>query len=150
MKIYTMENSLIVNAPISEVWEFFSNPNNLAVLTPPKFKLQFVQEPPSSMFTGQRISYSLSPFPGFRTRWEGEIKEVAKLKRFIDEQQKGPFAYWRHEHLFFHNEEGTEVRDHLQYALPFGAIGTAFHPFVKGKMTEMFTYRNDKVKKIFS
>lgn len=145
-----MKNSLIVNAPLRDVWEFFSNSNNLAVLTPPEFKLRYMQEPPSSMVTGQQFSYSLSPFPGFRTKWEGEIREVVELERFVDEQREGPFAYWRHEHRFFKQEEGTEICDHLQYALPFGVIGSAFHPFVKRKMAGLFTYRNDKVREIFS
>ncbi|VEF46867.1 cyclase/dehydrase [Bacillus freudenreichii] len=150
MKIYHMNNSLIVNAPIEEVWGFFSNPGNLAVLTPPKLKFQFMQEPPSRMFPGQGITYRLSPLPGFRTRWEGEITEVIEIERFIDEQRKGPFAYWRHEHLFYEKAIGTEVRDHLKYALPLGMIGAAFRPFIQRKMMEMFTYRNEKLKELFS
>ncbi|GIN89306.1 SRPBCC domain-containing protein [Siminovitchia terrae] len=149
MKIYTMENSLTVKTPIEDVWEFFSDPKNLSILTPPKLKLQFMQEPPFSMFKGQRVFYCISPFPGLRLRWEGEIIEVAELERFIDEQRKGPFTYWRHEHLFFRKEEGTEIRDHLQYALPFGLIGFAIHPIVNSKMKEMFAYRNEKVKEVF-
>lgn len=150
MKIYHIENSLIVNAPLEEVWDFFSNPGNLAALTPPKFKLQFMQEPPSSMHDGQQITYFLSPIPGFRFRWEGEITEVKELERFIDLQRKGPFAFWRHEHLFYEKATGTEVRDQLQYALPFGMIGTTFQPLVKRKMDAMFTYRNEKLKEVFS
>lgn len=150
MKIYTMENSLTIKAPIEDMWEFFSNPKNLSVLTPPKLRLRFIQEPSRSMFKGQRVLYCLSPLPGLRFRWEGEIIEVAQLERFIDEQRKGPFAYWRHEHLFFRKEEGTDIWDYLQYALPFGLIGTAIQPIVNREMKEMFKYRNEKVEEVFS
>lgn len=150
MKIYHMENSLGVNAPIEEVWNFFSNPNNLAVLTPPEFKLQFIGEPSSRMFTGQRIAYVMSLLPGFRIRWEGEITEVIQRQRFIDEQRKGPYAFWRHQHLFYEKEDGTEIHDSLEYSLPFGMIGAVGQPFVKRKMNAMFTYRNEKLKEVFA
>lgn len=150
MKIYNMENSLDVSVPMEEVWCFFSNPNNLAILTPPEFKLHFTQELPSQMMIGQKITYGLCPFPGFRIRWESEITGITKFEQFIDEQRKGPFVYWRHKHLFNEKAGMTEIRDYLQYALPFGMAGAVFHPLIKRKMKKMFIYRNKKLEEVFS
>ena len=40
--------------------------------------------------------------------------------------------------------------DKIQYSLPFGLIGSIFHPIlVKNKLDHIFRYRNLKIKEIF-
>ena len=144
-----MVNSLVVKASIEKIWDFFSNPNNLSVLTPKSMKLKIIKPVPPGMFIGQKTKYSVSPLFGFRFRWEGEIIDIIEGKQFIDEQRKGPFSYWRHHHIFIDQAGGTEIRDQLEYSLPFGALGSIVQPFVHKQIIHMFDYRNKKIKEIF-
>lgn len=150
MRTFQIENHLIIQASLEEVWKFFSNPNNLAVLTPPDLRLQFPEVPPSQMAVGQITKHTISPFAGFRFRWEGEIIEIKEERHFIDVQRKGPFAYWRHQHIFREKADGTEVMDHLEYSLPFGVLGLIVQPLIHKQLVRMFEYRNEKLKQIFT
>jgi len=43
--------------------------------------------------------------------------------RFVDEQVRGPFARFRHEHLFEADGTGSVMIDRLEYAAPLGPLG---------------------------
>ncbi|GAA5021581.1 hypothetical protein GCM10023258_11070 [Terrabacter aeriphilus] len=44
--------------------------------------------------------------------------------RFVDEQQRGPFAAWWHEHTFTAGDSGTTLMtDTIRYAAPLGPLG---------------------------
>jgi ligand-binding SRPBCC domain-containing protein len=61
---------------------------------------------------------------------------------FVDEQLRGPYAFWFHRHLFKPVPGGTEMTDSVHYALPFGVLGTLAHLlFVKRQVRGIFEYR---------
>jgi ligand-binding SRPBCC domain-containing protein len=43
--------------------------------------------------------------------------------RFTDEQRRGPFAHYRHEHRFERTADGTLLLDDLRCAAPLGVLG---------------------------
>jgi ligand-binding SRPBCC domain-containing protein len=51
---------------------------------------------------------------------------------FVDEQMRGPFGSYRHEHRFTAVPEGTVMTDLIDLAAPFGMIGRPFEPLVAG------------------
>jgi ligand-binding SRPBCC domain-containing protein len=53
------------------------------------------------------------------------VTELDRPHRFVDEQQRGPFRRFRHEHLFEVDERGggTVMRDHLAFDAPAGVLG---------------------------
>jgi ligand-binding SRPBCC domain-containing protein len=51
------------------------------------------------------------------------ITEWERPRRFVDEQHKGPFKSFRHEHLFTPVENGTRMVDLVEFTAPFGPIG---------------------------
>jgi hypothetical protein len=51
------------------------------------------------------------------------ITEWDRPRRFVDEQHKGPFKYFRHEHRFVAVDNGTQMLDSVEFAAPFGPIG---------------------------
>jgi ligand-binding SRPBCC domain-containing protein len=42
---------------------------------------------------------------------------------FTDEQIRGPFRYFRHEHLFRPHGAGTLMMDRVSFAAPLGFLG---------------------------
>ena len=74
--------------------------------------------------------------------WITEIKTVKELEFFVDEQRKGPYRIWHHEHHFKEVEGGVEMTDIVSYELPLGFLGRLLHPIiVKKKLDEIFDYR---------
>lgn len=52
-----------------------------------------------------------------------EITELDAPHRFVDEQQRGSFRFYRHEHVFEPEGTGTRMLDHIDFAAPFLLLG---------------------------
>ena len=151
MKIYSLERTQLVRAGIGACWDFFSNPANLARITPPALDLRVLSELPPGIYEGQLIRYRVKPLAGIPMTWVSEITRVRERECFVDEQRRGPYALWHHEHLFTERGEGlVEVRDQVRYALPLGPLGRLMHALaVKQKINTIFNYRERAVTEAF-
>ena len=81
------------------VFDFFSNPENLSILTPKKLDFKILTPLPILMKEGQIIDYTINLF-GIKVHWRTIITEFIKNNRFIDQQLKGPYSIWHHTHEF--------------------------------------------------
>lgn len=107
-------------------------------------------ELPDKMYEGLMIEYTVSPMLGIPMNWITEIKTVKNHSFFVDEQRKGPYRIWHHEHHFKEVEGGVEMTDIVSYELPLGILGRLMHPIlVKNKLKEIFDYRRQKVDELF-
>lgn len=135
---------------VEEAWHFFSQPKNLAVITPEHLNLKFTNEVyGEEIYPGQIITYSVKPLLGIPLFWMTEITHVERLKFFVDEQRKGPYALWHHQHHFKAMNGGTEMTDIIHYRLPLGVLGTIGLPIVKKQLTQIFDYRKQKTDELF-
>ena len=126
--------------PLPETFEFFSRPGNLARITPPWLDFRITSDD-VEMREGLRIGYVIRPLK-LPMRWVSVITAYDPPHRFVDEQVKGPYALWHHEHLFRAVDGGTEVTDTVRYALPFGPIGRLAHAlFVRRQLEAIFDHR---------
>jgi ligand-binding SRPBCC domain-containing protein len=107
-------------------------------------------EIPEKMYAGLMIEYEVKPLLGIPMKWITEITHVDHLKFFVDEQRKGPYKIWHHEHHFKQVENGIEMTDIVTYELPFGILGKIANPLiVENKIKQIFDYRFKKVEEIF-
>ena len=53
--------------------------------------------------------------------------------RFIDEQSKGPFSSFWHEHVFRAVDGGTELHDTVRFEAPLGVLGRIAERAVLGR-----------------
>jgi ligand-binding SRPBCC domain-containing protein len=69
------------------------------------------------------------------------------MRRFVDEQRRGPYRLWVHEHNFEERDGGTVIRDRVRYAVPFGRLvhGWAVGPDVR----RIFAYRHAELLRRF-
>ncbi|HEY0354912.1 MAG TPA: SRPBCC family protein [Flavisolibacter sp.] len=150
-KIYRLERVQKIPSDIETVWKFFSNANNLLSITPPFLNLKMTNEASDQeIHKGQTMTYIVKPLLGIPLSWLTEITEVDRLKMFIDEQKKGPYQLWRHQHHFKTIEGGVEMTDIVDYSLPFGFLGTLAHPIiVEKKLNQIFSYRHQAVEDLF-
>jgi ligand-binding SRPBCC domain-containing protein len=102
------------------------------------------------MYPGQVITYNVKPVLGIPLFWMTEITHVARPRFFVDEQRRGPYALWHHEHHFKPVAGGVEMTDLIHYAIPFGVLGRLAHAlFVKKQLHEIFAYRYQKAETLF-
>ncbi len=144
------EFTQFVPASLDVVWDFFSSPSNLSKITPPEMGFLITSPGQPEMYPGMFITYKVSPALGIKLNWVTEITQVNAKKFFIDEQRRGPYSIWHHEHHFKEVKGGVEMHDILSYHVPFGFIGRlADMAFVKNKVKQIFTYREKKILELF-
>jgi len=149
MIIHTLTREQVVQAPPDRVFGFFSQPENLASLTPPEMDFCGHTPMPIKMEAGALIDYTIRPL-GFRLHWTTLITQFNPGRSFVDEQLKGPYSFWQHSHTFEEVPGGTLVRDEIRYAIPFGYLGRFAHTFaVKDRLEYIFGYRAKVVNDIF-
>mgnify|MGYP003774403197 CR=1 FL=1 len=148
--MYQLKRTQFVKTDLQTCWDFFSSPKNLKVITPDYMGFDVLVDVPEKMYEGLMIEYFVKPLLGIRMKWVTEIKYVHNKEFFVDEQRKGPYKIWHHEHHFKEVEGGVEMTDIVSYEIPFGVLGKIAHPIlVKRKLEEIFDYRFRKVEEIF-
>ena len=148
--MYQLKTIQIIPTDLETCWDFFSSPKNIKKITPNYMGFEVLLEIPEKMYAGLMIEYEVKPLLGIPMKWITEITHVDELKFFVDEQRKGPYKIWHHEHHFKQVENGIEMTDIVSYEIPFGILGKIAHPLVvKKKLTEIFDYRFQKVEEIF-
>ncbi len=73
------------------------------------------------------------------------ITQYSRPERFVDEQIRGPFSAWVHEHRFEPAEaDSTVMTDVVHYESPFGPLGRiADRLVIERYMTKLLETRND-------
>lgn len=141
--IYKIKKSIKLKLDIDQAWSFFSNPNNLKIITPPKLNMTITSEEQNQMYEGMIIKYNVHPILNIPLPWVTEITHVVPEKYFVDEQRFGPYKMWHHQHLFEPIKDGVEVIDIVDYIMPFGPIGSVVHAlFVRKDIESIFEYRS--------
>jgi ligand-binding SRPBCC domain-containing protein len=133
MPIHVLEQSQDVPGTLTACWDFFSDPRNLARITPPELGFQVISSLPPRIHPGMMIQYRVRPLFG------------------IDEQRIGPYKIWHHEHTFIDSGNGVvTMRDKVTYVLPFGPLGDIVHPFIVApQLRRIFDFRTQAVSSIF-
>ena len=125
-----------------ELFSFFSDANNLNLLTPKFLKFRIVSELPPVLYQGALIDYRLS-LKGIPIFWRTKITTWDPPYRFIDKQLIGPYRKWHHEHIFIENEKGCLAIDKVHYSLLCGFL---LNPvFVEPQLLQIFQYRASKL-----
>ena len=116
--------SIIQKLPISvtKALDFFSNPKNLELITPPWLALRIISEIPEEMYPEMIITCDVSPILGIPVKWVTEITHIDKQNLFVDEQRFGQYHFWHQKK--FHNEisRGIEMQDLMHYVMPLGFV----------------------------
>jgi len=151
MKVRTLERSQIVRWPLAETFKFFCDPRNLERLTPAFLNFKFLAPPPEELRAGSVIDYRIRLY-GVPVHWRTRIEVVDAPHKFVDVQEKGPYALWRHSHSFRDVGGGaTEMKDHVEYAMPLGPLGEiAYHLFVARSLAQIFEFRERELAAIMS
>ena len=147
MKVRELNREFWLPRPIAEIFPFFANPANLETLTPPWLKFQILTPRPLEISVGTLIDYRLR-VRGFPMRWQSEITAWEPPFCFIDEQRRGPYRLWQHDHRFIEKDCGTAIIDTVRYAVPFDFL--THRLLVRPDLERIFDFRAQKLRKLFS
>jgi ligand-binding SRPBCC domain-containing protein len=148
-----------VQTLITEVWlprrreellDFFSKAQNLDLITPPWLHFHVVTPMPIVMGRGTMIEYRLR-WRGLPLYWRTEITCWQPPECFIDQQVKGPYRQWIHEHVFEECDGGTLMRDRVDYAVPGWFVEPILSRWIVTPDVErIFAFRRQEMERLFS
>ena len=148
MKYLEFEQVLPIS--LEEAWSFFSSPSNLNLITPEDMDFKILDVLPAHIYQGLMIRYKIKPMFNIPLDWITEITEVKDKVYFIDEQRKGPYRTWHHEHHFKEVDGGVLMTDKLSYDIGMSFIGTlAGKLWVDKQVQKIFAYRRKKLSELF-
>jgi ligand-binding SRPBCC domain-containing protein len=131
-------------------WDFFATPRNLNEVTPGDMVFEITSELPDRMYEGLMITYRIKPMMNITLNWVTEITHIRDKEFFVDEQRKGPYSIWHHEHHFKAVEGGVLMTDLLHYDIGKSIFGwIAGKMFVHKKVKQIFEYRYQALEKLF-
>jgi hypothetical protein len=128
----------------AEAFAFVSAPANLEAITPPWLQFRITHQSTPELREGTELTYRLR-IHGVWVTWRSRIEEWRPDEQFADVQLKGPYAAWRHTHIFHDRGADTLIRDRVLYRLPLGRLGQWLGGrFVASDVEKIFAYRAAK------
>jgi len=132
--------------PPDELFPFFADAANLQKITPPFLSFE-VLTPATEVHEGMDIDYRLKVH-GIPMRWRSRITSWNPPHKFVDEQIKGPYRRWHHEHILEPTDAGgTTMIDRVTYAVPGGPLVHSL--MVERDVRAIFTYRINQLAAMF-
>ena len=142
MRLFTFESELWLPRPVAEVFPFFADARNLQAITPDWLNFEVLTPGTIEIKAGALIDYKLR-VRGVPLRWRTHIKIWEPPHRFVDEQLRGPYRQWIHEHTFVEQNGGTLARDVVNYAVWGGVLVNKL--FVRRDVERIFEFRRVKL-----
>ncbi len=151
MAVNSIKTVQKIPVSLQVAWDFFSNPANLPAITPVELNFIIIsRHPGEKMYPGQILEYKVKPILGISLYWMTEITQVQEKKLFIDQQRKGPFRMWHHQHHFLTIDGGVQMTDIVHYKSPLWLPGNLVNfLFIRKKLKEIFEYRFQKIEELF-
>jgi ligand-binding SRPBCC domain-containing protein len=146
MEIFNFRSQLWLDRPRDEVFPFFANALNLEEITPAWLRFRIVSKIPIQMYEGVEIEYRLR-VRGIPIGWRSRITAWDPPHCFVDEQVRGPYRLWVHEHRFSADSGGTLCEDNVKYIPLGGSLVNKL--FVERDIQKIFAYRSEQLRKIF-
>ena len=144
---WLLRASQLIPLPRARLFPFFADARNLAVITPPRMGFRIRTTEPIVMREGTLIDYTVR-VAGVPVRWRTLISRWDPPTEFADEQLRGPYALWRHRHVFTAVTPGeTRMDDEVLFRLPFAPLGNVALPFVKAELGRIFDYRRTAIER---
>ena len=97
---------------------------------------------------GEFVTWRAKHFGVYQTLTT-KITVLEKPRLFVDEQTKGIFKSFRHEHLFEETEKSTLMVDKFEYESPLGFLGRLMDwLIIKNYMIDFLKKRNLTIKRV--
>ncbi|MFZ5562881.1 MAG: TIGR01777 family oxidoreductase [Thermodesulfobacteriota bacterium] len=142
MNTDTFTRQSIIDTDARTLFAWHARPGAIERLSPPWDPLEVVFRT-GGIEAGARVVLKMAAGP-FRYRWHARHTVYEENRKFVDEQVKGPMAFWRHTHAFEPaGENRCRLIDTIDYRLPFHSF-TRFpgKALVEHKLSRIFAWRH--------
>jgi len=146
VRTFELNSRILIPREPSEIFPFFSDAGNLDLLTPQWLHFRILKSGPIPIEEGTEIDYRLR-LRGIPLRWRSRITVWNPPYRFVDEQVRGPYRIWVHEHQFCPVDGGTNVEDRVRYAVWGGRLANRL--FVARDLARIFEFRRRQLAERF-
>ncbi len=130
------------SVPAHALFSFHERPDAFRLLVPPEQKIQIVSTASTLQPSEERVKFVV-PFSFLKFAFEMKHTEYEKGNLFVDEQVKGLFSHWRHEHHFiqggWRGEPASMLSDRISIGHPLLFM---FRPFVVHRLKKIFEFRH--------
>lgn len=138
----TLDYRTTISAPADDVLAWHANPGALERLTPPWMDVRVLASE-GGIAPGGTATVRVPVLGPMGFSWTLVHEASPDGPGFVDVQQDGPFAAWRHEHRFLPDGPDRSIlNDRLTYELPFGALGGIANGRLAARMNELFAFRH--------
>lgn len=144
--VFRLEARQWLPVPRKRMFEFFSDAYQLETLTPPWLNFSVLTPAPIEMREGALIDYKLR-LRGIPLTWQSRISVWDPPHRFVDEQLRGPYRLWYHQHILEDHDSGTLCHDIVDYRVPGGWL--IHQLLVRRDLIKIFTYRQNILQQLF-
>jgi len=145
--MHTYEKSSLIECSLEALYEFHLDVSNLKVISPKNVKVTLLNEeftPKEGALLRLKTVKNFLPIT-----WEVRIETMNAPYLLIDVAEKSPFTFWKHSHIFIEVDTNfCELKDRVEYKLPFGFLGSLFDFYVQYELQAMFKFRHKVTQKI--
>jgi uncharacterized protein (TIGR01777 family) len=131
------------SVPKRELFEFHERDDAFRLLTPDFANVE-VEATVSTLAPSDEVARFAIKFGPLRFRAEHIHTVYEPFDLFVDEQQKGLFSEWRHEHRFLEGgwseSPASMLSDEIVYGHPLLPF---FNPFVRSMLRKVFAFRHE-------
>ncbi len=142
----TFTKESFFSLPREELFAFHERPDAFQLLTPPSHNIEVISTA-STLKPSDDVVRFVASFLFFKFRFEMVHTDYEPPQRFVDQQQKGLFSSWKHEHRFitggWDKEPASMLSDTIDFSHPLLSL---FVPFVRHRLSSLFEYRHQKTK----
>jgi len=145
MSLY--EKTSQIHCSLEELYRFHTDMKNLQAISPKGIQVTLLNEgfvPKEGGILRLKTVKNFIPII-----WEVKIQMMDSPNLLVDIAMKSPFKSWKHSHIFTQIDENLcELKDSIEYKLPFGFIGSLFNFFIQYELESMFTHRHTITKQL--
>jgi len=139
MSLY--EKKILLKSDKKEVFAFHERPGALKRLSPPWQKIDVIRH---KRGIDKGASVKMHLYDPFKITWKAKHTEFIKNEFFEDIQTFGPFAFWKHQHIFEDlNKNLCSMTDRIEFKLYFHElVYPASEKILLNKLNKIFHYRH--------
>lgn len=136
-------------SPVSEVFDFFLNPYNRPLVSPPGNGLVILSGP-NPLVEGSVVEFKVQGM-GMVQHLSHEIVEIKPNSMMLERQIKGPLRLFTHRHRFIsEGESQMKLIDEIDFEPPGGILGIlANEDKLLDTFEDGFFHRNSELAKLF-
>lgn len=136
-----VERRTEIPATAAALFDWHARPGAFERLSPPWERVRLVSPHPG-IAPDSRVTLDIAIGP-LHQRWVARHESVEPGRGFVDIQEEGPFARWRHTHRFEALDRGrAALTDRIECELPGGPLGELGEPLVRRTLRRMLAYRH--------